>query len=327
MAGLTLGGGSGWLERKHGLACDNLVAAELVTADGRLVRADADEHPELLWALRGGGGNFGVVVALELALHPIEAEVFAGLALWPYDRGEDLLARFRDTMRDAPDGLSLACGYITAPDEDDIPEELRGRPAVIVAGMYAGPVAEGEALLAELRADAPALDAFGVTTYAEFNSSLDDPPGYRNWWTAEHLSDLTPEAVERIHARAADLPGEPAQLFIVAWGGAMTRVDDGHSPLRARRAGFVVHPLLLWSDPADDARNIAHGRAYREDLRALATGDAYLNFLGDEGEDRRVAQFGEDNHRRLARIKAEWDPENVFAHNQNIRPASVVSSP
>ncbi len=327
VVGLTLGGGSGWLERKHGLACDNLVAAELVTADGRFVRADADHHPDLLWALRGGGGNFGVVTALEFALHPVGPEVFGGLALWPVDRGPELLQRFRDTMRGAPDGLSLAFGYVTAPVEDDIPADLRGRPAVLIAGMYAGDIDEGEALLAGLRAAGPALDAFETTTYAAFNASLDDPPGYRNWWTAEHLADLTPEAITRIHARAQDLPGEPAQLFIVAWGGEMTRVGDDRSPLRARREGFVVHPLLLWSDPADDERNIAHGRAYREDLRELASGDAYLNFLGDEGEDRRVAQFGPENHARLAEIKAAWDPENVFSANQNIRPAVGAASP
>lgn len=326
VAGLTLGGGSGWLERTYGLACDNLVAAELVTADGRLVRADAAEHPELLWALRGGGGNFGVVTALEFALHPVGPEIFAGFALWPYERGVDILCRFRDRMVSAPDGLSLALLYVTAPDDEDVPAALRGRPAVMVAGMYAGPVAEAEELLADLRADAPALDGFGVTTYAAFNASLDDPPGYRNWWTAEHLADLTPDAVETIHARAAHLPPGASQVFIAAWGGEMTRVVSEHSPLRARRAGFVVHPLLLWDDPADDARNIAHGRAYREDLRDLATGDAYLNFLGDEGEERRVAQFGVEHHRRLVELKAEWDPGNVFAGNQNIRPAEVAAS-
>lgn len=321
VAGLTLGGGSGWLERKHGLACDNLVAAELVTADGRVVRADEEQHPELLWALRGGGGNFGVVTALEFALHPVGPEVLGGLALWPAERAAEMLGRFRDTMRDAPEGLSLAFAYVTAPAEDEVPPDLRDRPAVMVAGMYAGPVEEGEALLAGLRGAGPALDAFGVTTYADFNSSLDDPPGYRNWWTAEHLADLTPEAIERIDRRAADLPAGASQLFIAAWGGAMSRIGDEHSPLRARRPGFVVHPLLLWEDPADDERNIAHGRAYRDDLRHLASGDAYLNFLGEEGEARRIAQFGPANHGRLAEIKAAWDPENVFSGNQNITPA------
>ena len=326
VAGLTLGGGSGWLERKHGLACDNLVAAELVTADGRIVRADEEQHPELLWALRGGGGNFGVVTALELALHPVGPEVFGGLAVWPADRGPKLLSRFRDTMRDAPEGLSLAFIYATAPAEDDIPPALHDRPVVIVAGMYAGEVEEGERLIGGLLGDRPALDGFGVTAYAEFNSSLDDPPGYRNWWTAEHLEDLTPDAIGRIHARAPDLPAGASQLFIAAWGGAMSRVDDDRSPLRARRPGFVVHPLLLWEDAADDERNIAHGRAYRDDLRELASGDAYLNFLGDEGEARRIAQFGADNHRRLTEIKAAWDPENVFSGNQNIRPAATAGT-
>ena len=321
VAGLTMGGGSGWLERKHGLACDNLLAAELVTADGSLVRASAEEHADLLWALRGGGGNFGVVTALELRLHPIEPELLGGLVLHPAARAREVLAHFRDVMVDAPDGLSLACLFLTAPDEPDVPADLRGRPAVAIAGMYAGTVAEGEAAIAPVRAfGPPAADFFGPTTYADFQCSIDDPPGYRNWWTAENLDDLSGAAIDAIARRAAALPPGPAQVFIAAWGGAISRADPSSSPLAGRDAAFVVHPLLMWEDPADDAAMIALGRAMREDVRPYATGDAYGNFLGDEGAERARSGFKPGAFERLRRIKAVWDPGHVFRASRHLSP-------
>ncbi|HEU0286503.1 MAG TPA: FAD-binding oxidoreductase, partial [Nocardioidaceae bacterium] len=224
VAGLTLGGGSGWLERKHGLACDNLLAAELVTWDGRIVHASEDENPDLLWALRGGGGSFGVVTALELALHPVGPEVYGGLALFPADRGVEVLRTYRDLMNDAPGELSLAASFTTAPDDDDdVPVELRGRPIVLVAGIWAGDVADGEQALAPIRALGPTADFFGPTPYVDFQCSIDDPPGFRNYWTAENVVDLPDEAVDRIVRRATELPSGPAQIFIVAWGGAVGR--------------------------------------------------------------------------------------------------------
>jgi FAD/FMN-containing dehydrogenase len=322
VAGLTMGGGSGWLERKHGLACDNLVAAELVTGDGSLVRTSEDENPELLWALRGGGGNFGVVTSLELRLHLLGPEVLAGLVLHPGERGRDVLRLFRDVMASAPEELGLAFAYITAPDEPDVPEELRGRPAVMVAGMYAGSVAEGEEALGELRSfGPPAADYFEPTAYADFQCSIDDPPGYRNYWTAENLAALSDDAIDAIAERSADVPPGPSQLFIVPWGGAVARAGEDTSPLAGRDAAFVVHPLLMWEDPADDERMVALGRAYRDDLAPYASGAAYLNFVGDEGVDRVRAGFGDRNYERLAEIKATWDPADVFHGNQGLRTA------
>ena len=316
VAGLTLGGGSGWLERKHGLACDNLVAVELITASGEPVRASADEHPELFWALRGGGGNFGVVTALELRLHEVGPEILGGLVLYPRSQAHETLRRFRDVMLDAPEELSLAYVFLTAPDEDGIPAELRGKPAVAIAGMHAGALADAEAALAPIREDA-ALDAFEVTTYAEFQCSIDDPPGYRNWWTAEYLEQMPDEAVDAMVAHAETLPAGPAQIFIPAWGGAVTRGAEG--PLTGRGARFVVHPLLLWEDAADDAPTIAHGRRWREILAPYRTGATYLNFAGEEGADRVRAAYG-PHYERLARVKAGWDPDNVFRATGNVRP-------
>jgi FAD/FMN-containing dehydrogenase len=323
VAGLTLGGGSGWLERKHGLACDNLLAVELVTADGELVRASHDENPDLFWAHRGGGGNFGVVTSFELRLHPLQSEVLAGLALYPAEHGRELLSLYRDVMVDAPEELSLAYLYLTAPAEPDIPERLHGRLVVAIAGMYAGPVDEGEAALRELRAfGPPEVDFFAPMPYPEFQCMIDDPPGYRNYWTEEHLTDLPDEAIEAIARRSEELPPGPAQLVIVAWGGAVARATEETSPLAGRDAAFVVHPFALWEDPVDDDRMIGWARAFREDLREFATGAVYLNFIGDEGEARVRAAYGPRGYERLARIKGHWDPENVFRASGNVAPST-----
>jgi FAD/FMN-containing dehydrogenase len=309
VVGLTLGGGSGWLERKHGLTIDNVLAVELVTASGELVRASAEEHPELFWALRGGGGNFGVVTAIELQLHPVGPEVLAGLVMHPRDRARDLLRVFRDVMAEAPDELSLALVFLT--DED-------GQPAVAIAGMHCGGLGDAEVALAPLRAyGPPALDAFEPMPYAAFQSSLDDPPGYRNWWTAEFLDDLGEDAIDAICALADDLPAGPAQIFIPAWGGQVARGGDG--PLTGRDARFVVHPLLLWEDAADDERNVAYGRRWRDAMAPYRTGATYLNFVGEEGADRVRAAYG-PHYDRLARVKAGWDPDNIFQATGNVRP-------
>jgi FAD/FMN-containing dehydrogenase len=297
-----------------------------VTADGELVRASAGENPDLLWALRGGGGNFGVVTSLELRLHPVGPEVLAGLVMHPAERGRDLLALFRDVMRDAPEELGLGFLYLTAPDEEGIPEELHGKQAVVVAGMYNGPVDAGEEALREIRAfGPPAADLFEPTAYADFQCSLDDPPGYRNYWTADNLADMPDDAIEAIAARSEQIPAGPAQLLIVPWGGAVARVKADESPVAGRDTAFVVHPFLLWEDPADDARMMALGRSYRELLEPWATGTTYLNFVGDEGREGVRSGFGDRNYERLARMKEAWDPMNVFHGNQNIRPRSKAA--
>jgi pimeloyl-ACP methyl ester carboxylesterase/FAD/FMN-containing dehydrogenase len=319
VAGLTLGGGSGWLERKHGLACDNLIGAQLVTWDGRIVRASETENPELLWALRGGGGSFGVVTAVELALHPLGPDVWAGVALFDAERAHDVLRTFRDVMNDAPDELSLACAFITAPEDDvDVPFDLRGRPAVAIVGMWAGAVDDGERALAPIRALNPDADFFGPTGYADFQCSVDDPPGYRNYWTAESVTGLPDEAIDVLARRARELPPGPSQLFIVAWGGAVRRFGPEHSPLAGRDTRFIVHPLLLWQDPADDERNRALGRTFRTVVRPWSTGQTYPNFLGDEGAARMSAAFG-PSAERLATIKSQWDPHGVFHTHQAVR--------
>jgi FAD/FMN-containing dehydrogenase len=318
IAGLTLGGGSGWLERSYGLACDNLIGAELITASGERVRASEDENPELLWSLRGGGGNFGVVTTLEYRLHPVGPIVFGGLAAYDPAHGRALGAAFRDFHEGGPDQAGLAFGYIAAPPEEFIPEEWHGRLVAVTAGMWNGPVAEGERALKPLReAVDPIVDLYGEIPYAELQSMIDDPPGKRNWWTAEYLDDVPDDALDAIVAYAEQMPISFTQMLMVPWGGEVARRAD--SPLAQRNAAYIVHPFGVWDGADRDEEHIAWGRAVRDVLAPWKTGGVYLNFVGDEGEDRVRAAFG-DAYERLAAVKEQYDPDNLFRGNQNIRP-------
>jgi len=327
VTGLTLGGGSGWLERKHGLACDNLISVDLVTADGAQITASADEHPDLFWALHGGGGNFGVVTALTFQLHPVGPEVFAGLLIYKADKGHDLLCLVRDLMCAAPPEFGPAIAYLTVPAEDELPAHMHGRRAVALALCYSGAIEDGERLVQPFRDLRPEADLMGPVGYADFQCSIDDPPGFRNWWTAEYLHDVPDAAVDLIHSHAMQTPSPgPAQTFIVPWGGAVGKIDPDSTPLQQRDAKWVVHPFALWEDPADDDAVIGWAQRFRDELGRFWSGGVYLNFIGDEGQDRVRAAFGEEKYARLARIKAQYDPDNVFRGNANIRPAKAASA-
>ena len=221
-------------------------------------------------------------------------------------------------MNDAPDELSLAYGILTGPAEDGIPERLHDRPVVAVIGMWAGDAVAGEVALAPIRALRPDADLFGVTNYADFQCSLDDPPGFRNWWTAENVVDLPEAAIARIAERGANIPAGPSFVFMVAWGGQVGRVGAERSPLAGRESRFIVHPLMLWEDEADDDRCIAYGRAIREDMAPWSTGATYPNFLGEEGTARMSAAYGASTE-RLAALKRRWDPHGVFHTHQALR--------
>lgn len=319
IAGLTLGGGSGWLERSCGLACDNLIGAELVTSSGERVRASEGENTELLWALRGGGGNFGVVTALEFCLHPVGPTVFGGLAAYDPAHGRALAAAFRDFHEGGgPDQAGLAFGYIAAPPEEFIPAEWHGKLLAITAGMWNGPVEEGERALQALRGVAdPIVDLYDEIPYAGLQSMIDDPPGKRNWWTAEYLDELPDDALDAIVAYSERMPLSFTQMLVVPWGGEVARRTD--SPLAKRDAAYIVHPFCVWEEAERDEEHMSWGRAARDVFAPWKSGGVYLNFVGDEGEDRVRAAFGE-HYDRLAEVKEEYDPENVFRGNQNIRP-------
>ena len=320
VGGFTLGGGTGWLDRKFGLACDNLLAADVVTADGRTVRASAEENPDLFWALHGGGGNFGVVTSLTLRLYPLPAATL-GMLLFPPERGPEVARVYRDVLEAAPDELGGGLLYITGPEgEDFVPADLVNRLTLAIVVAYAGPEDDARRAAAPLIELGPAGQMIAEMPYAELNSALDDPPGYRNYWSAEHLDSFPDPAVDAFCARAADMVVPSAsQHVLFPMGGAGSRGPMDY-PIPWRRSRWVVHPFGLWTDPADDERAIRWTRDVRADVHQWATGAVYLNFIGDEGTERVVAGLGQDNYDRLAAIKAEYDPDNVFHLNHNIVP-------
>jgi FAD/FMN-containing dehydrogenase len=320
VAGLTLGGGSGWLERKYGLACDNLISVELVTADGRLLIADETKNTELFWALHGGGGNFGVATSLTFRLEDVPTSTLAML-MWPAEAGPAVVRAYRD-MIDGGVSENLGGGviYLTAPPEPFVPEHLQGQLVVAVGTVYAGPEAEARDAIAAMFALDPVGELVAEMPYADLNSALDDPPGYRNYWSAEHLSSFPDAAVQVFNERAMEMPApSPSQQIALPWGGAVLRNADKW-PLPHRQAAWVVHPFGMWSDPADDTRGRQWSRDLCTDLKEWSTGYVYLNFIGNEGQDRVIAGFGQENYDRLSRVKCEYDPENVFHLNQNILP-------
>jgi FAD/FMN-containing dehydrogenase len=323
VGGLALGSGSGWLERRLGFTCDNLLEAQVVTADGRTVTASETEHPDLFWALRGGGGNFGVVTRFTLRLHPIGPIVFGGMLMYPAPMGAAVLRNFRDFIASAPDEVGGGVAFITAPPIEMVPEPARGKPAVGVIVSYTGPLEDAEAVLAPLLGfGPPAFAQVGPMPYLALQQMLDDanPHGMQNYWTADFFDELPDEAVETL-ASLATAPVSPlSQVIIVPGGGAVARVPEDATAFGERQAAFNIHYLSMWPDPADTEANIAHTRTLAGALKPWTTGAVYLNFIGDEGRERIESSFGEAKLARLRAIKAQWDRDNVFRHNQNIAP-------
>ncbi|TLW91001.1 FAD-binding oxidoreductase [Saccharomonospora piscinae] len=320
VAGLTLGGGSGWLERRFGLACDNLVAAELITADGRHVHTDERNRSELFWALHGGGGNFGVATELTFAVHPLP-EFAIAMLLWPAEDGLEIAQRYRALLTGAPDTVGGGLVFLTGPPEDFVPDALVGRLCCMALLTYAGPETELREFAAPLFAAEPRGQLVTGLPYAEFQHMLDDPPGQRNYWSDENLTSLPDEALRRFCDHARDMPVPSAsQQWLFPWGGAVARGQEW--PGFDRGAAWAVHPFGVYADPADDARVRAWSRELCAAVRPWGTGDTYLNFIGDEGQDRIVAGYGERNYRRLAEVKAEYDPDNVFHRWHAIVPAT-----
>jgi FAD/FMN-containing dehydrogenase len=319
VGGLVLGGGGGWLDRKFGLACDQLVTVELVTAAGDRVRASESENPELFWALHGGGGNFGVATAFTLRLHPLP-EFAIGLFLYGAEAGPEVLRAYRDFAESAPDEVGGGCIFLTGPPEEFVPEHLVGELACGLLVTYAGPEAEAREVMAPV---AGLGHEGGMTTavpYPDLQQMLDDPPGFRNYWSAEYLDAFPDPAVDLFCARAQDMiVPSLSQHVLFPQGGAVARGPRDY-PLPWRDAAWIVHPFGMWEDPADDERGRQWAHDVRADLQPWATGAVYLNFIGNEGGERVVAGLGADNLKRLAGVKAEYDPDNVFHLNHNITP-------
>lgn len=320
VGGFVLGGGTGWLDRCFGLAVDNLLGVELVTADGYRTHASADENPDLFWALHGGGSNFGVATALTLKLHELP-EFSIALLLYLPEHGREAVRTYRDLITTAPNEAGGAVIYLTAPPEEFVPPHLVGTLTCGVLLTYVGGEADLRKLAEPLLALPHETEVVGAMPYADVQCMIDDPPGMRNYWSAEYLTGAPDAYVDVYCARAASMPVPTGtQHVLFPQGGAIADGPHGY-PVPYRDAPWAVHPFGIWEDPADDERSIRWVRDVREDARPWSTGDVYLNFIGDEGPERVIAGLGGDNARRLAELKRRYDPDNVFRFNHNIRPA------
>jgi FAD/FMN-containing dehydrogenase len=323
VAGLALGSGSGWLERKLGFTCDSLLEAEVVTADGRVVTASDTEHPKLFWGLRGGGGNFGIVTRFTFALHEVGPLLLAGMLIWPAEAAGELVRKWRDWVIDAPDEVGSAIAFITAPPAPFVPPEVQGHPIVAMVVCHAGPTEEGERVLQPMRDLGPAIDLVEPMPYVAVQTLIEpgSPHGLQNWWTADFLAELPDEAIDTLVAHCESPVSPFTQVLLAAGGGAIARVPDDATAFGQRHAPFNMHFLSMWADPADDETNIAYTRGIAGAMKPWTTGQVYLNYIGDEGAERVETAFGGEKWARLRALKAEWDPNNLFRHNQNIPPA------
>ena len=324
VAGLALGSGSGWLERKFGFVCDNLIKAEVVTADGRTVIASSTENADLFWGLRGGGGNFGIVTAFHFRLFPLPNPILGGVLLYPPPMAAAVIKAFRDFMETAPDELSGGVIFTTAPNAPFVPEPARGQPIVLVQLVYAGEPAAGERVIAPLKATIPPVgDLVQPIPYTELQKTGGNWPGTQNYWTADFLREL-PDAAVDVYAPLAMSPISPeSAIILVKGGGAPSRVGEEETAFGMRTAPWNVHYICGWQNPADNERNIERVKQTAAVLKPWATGRVYLNYIGDEGQERIDSSFGEQKMARLRQLKLKWDPQNLFRHNQNIRPAAA----
>ena len=319
VAGLTLGGGFGWLTRKHGMTVDNLVAVDLVTAAGELMHASAQENPELFWAIRGGGGNFGIVTSFEFRLHPVGPDVLAGLIVHPFEGAGDLLRRYRDVAASSPDELSCWVVLRKAPPLPFLPAEVHGKEVVVFPICHAGSLAESQKVIEPLMAlGQPIGTHVDTMPYTVWQSAFDPllTPGARNYWKSHNFAGLSDEAIDLTVRYAGQLPTPQCEIFIGQLGGATKRVAADAMAYPHRDADFVMNVHARWDDPAEDQRCIAWAREFFDAAAPHATGGVYVNFI-TEDEERVAAAYG-GNYDRLADIKRRYDPENLFRVNQNI---------
>jgi FAD/FMN-containing dehydrogenase len=327
VGGFTTGGGYGWTSSVHGLTCDNLISAEVVTADGRVVTASEDENEDLFWGIRGGGCNFGVVTSFEYRLHELGPTVLGGLMAWPVAEAPRVLRAWRDYVEGAPDELSSACAILTGPPEEFVPEHLQGQPILGMVGMYVGDPDEGTSVVQPLKDLGPDLDLIGPMPYTEFQAILDpgNQPGFRNYWRGEYLTGLPDEAIDTFVEHGKEPLSPFNQIVFFRLGGGLSKLDDEATAFSHRDAEYMFHPIAMWEDAADDERQIGFVRKFSEAMRPFATGAAYLNFTPEANKVREA--YGEEKWARLVELKDRYDPENLFQHNQNIEPSRKAAVP
>jgi FAD/FMN-containing dehydrogenase len=325
VAGLTLGGGFGWLSRKFGLTVDNLLSADVVTAQGKLLHAGDRENEDLFWAIRGGGGNFGVVTSFEYRLHPVGPEVLSGLIVHPIAGGREILQGYRRIAASAPDELTCWVVLRKAPPLPFLPPEVHGTDVVILALCYVGDLEKGRQAVAPLQAlGKPIADVVGVNPFAGWQTAFDPllQPGSRNYWKSHDFKELPDAALDLLLDYTGRLPGPECEIFIGHLGGAVNRVPAAATAYPHRDIQFVMNVHTRWSDAAQDRTCIAWARELFDRMAPHATGGVYVNFMPEDEAQRVPGGAYGSNFRKLVAVKAKYDPENLFRMNQNIAPKS-----
>ena len=323
IAGLTLGGGFGYLTRRWGWTADNVVGMDVVTADARLVHASSDENADLFWGLRGGGGNFGVVTGIDYVLHPVGPEVVGGVVAWPASAAPKVLELYRTLVEKAPPELTLTTLMRPAPPAPWLPKDMHGKPIVALLACYSGKPEDGEKAVAPIKSFGnPIGDVLVRRPYTQMQSLLDatQPKGRRNYWKSEYLPRVEPSLCEKLIDHAAKIRSPHSSIVLMHIGGALNSLNDDHSPVGNRDARYVLNLAGSWEQAGEDRANIEWAREAWHDIKSFSTGGTYINFLTeDEGPERTKAALGK-GLQRLAEVKARWDPENVFRTNRNIKP-------
>jgi FAD/FMN-containing dehydrogenase len=322
IAGLTLGGGFGWLTRKYGMTIDNLVSAAVTTADGNQIRTSETENADLFWALRGGGGNFGVVTEFEFALHPVGPEILAGLIVFPFKQANQVLTRYQKFVESAPEELNVWVILRKAPPLPFLPETVHGKEVIVLAVFYVGNLAEGEKLIEPLRSFGDAYgEHIGTQPYVQWQQAFDPllTRGARNYWKSHNFIEFHDGALDTIVEFAGKLPSPQCEIFIGFIAGAANLIPADATAYYHRDAKFVLNVHGRWDDAAQDGMGIAWAREFFQASAPYASAGAYVNFMTEEEGDRVTAAYG-SNYDRLVQIKKRYDPENIFHLNQNIKP-------
>lgn len=322
IAGLTTGGGFGYLTRRHGWTCDNLVSMEVVTADAKIVRVSDDENQELYWCLRGGSGNFGIVTSFEYALYPVGPEVVAGAVAWRGEDAKQVLSFYRELTANSPRELTCIAALRIAPPAPWLPKEIHGKPIVVMFVCHTGKPEEGEKLVAPIKSfGKPVADILVRRPYAQMQSLLDatQPKGRRYYWKSEYLAGVEPATIDTMIAQAAHIPSPHSALILFQLDGALNELGADVSPAGNRDARFVCNIASSWESAGDDTANVAWTRTCWEAMRAYSTGGVYVNFLTEEeGADRIAAAYGGKTLDRLAALKQKYDPQDLFRHTKRV---------
>ncbi|HEY2601710.1 MAG TPA: FAD-binding oxidoreductase [Thermoleophilaceae bacterium] len=325
IAGFTLGGGIGWLMRAYGLTCDNLISADMVSADGELVHASQSENTELFWGLRGGGGNFGVVTSFEYRLHPVGPVVMAGPVFYDGERAGELLEFFRDFTKDLPDEATTLLNLATAPPAPFLPESIHGKRVAVLIGVYAGPVAEGERVLAPMRElGDPVADLMGPIPYVAMQSLLDAlyPAGGSNYFKAGYMEELSDASIATMLERHAAVNSPMSEIHVHHFGGAVARVPEADTAFGNRSAEYVLNVLGRTPDANGFDEAVDWARGAYDALEPYTSGGTYTNFMS-AGDDRVKEAYGQEKYDRLVALKDRYDPTNLFRLNQNIKPSTA----